>query len=55
MSIQSQAVEATAYCITAPIPAVTWKSKYVAELDQKRKAGDFEASGEVVIEKRPSK
>ena len=33
----------------------TWKSKYVNELDRKRKAGDFEASGEVVIDTLPLK
>ena len=33
----------------------TWKSKYVAELDRKQKAGDFEASGEVVVDTLPLK
>ena len=33
----------------------TWKSKYVAELDRKREAGDFEASGEVAVDTLPLK
>ena len=33
----------------------TWKYKYVEELDHKRKAGDFKASGEVVINTLPLK
>ena len=33
----------------------TWKSKYVTELDCKQKAGDFEASGALVVDTLPLK
>ena len=33
----------------------TWKSKYVEEFDRKRKAGEFEGNGDVVVHSIPQK
>ena len=45
------------YCVPeiAESSVSTWKSKYTEKISRKRKAGEFEPNGEIVVHSIPSK